>query len=260
MGVAHKTALGIALVASIALGSAATALAGGNSDDVVKIGVLTDIAELGPSFAALQFKRRTLLGANCATCRSNSFSRATPRPGPGGSFSVAVFRKAARCCSNPKPSRGSQRLLVQRGRLCDCHVAVARALSVRCNFPKHAGLLDDAYQHDRRGHAFLGGRVPFPGVPRRPSTLDLRDYAANESLGAILTFARTPLFSVHALTTLPWDMSPSEDQQLGGLIMWVIGGAILAAWGIFALLLSVTEKDETDAFQRESVRARARVG
>ncbi len=79
-------------------------------------------------------------------------------------------------------------------------------------------------------------------------------------LGAILTFARTPLFSVHALTTLPWDMSPSEDQQLGGLIMWVIGGAILAAWGIFALLLSVTEKDETDAFERESVRARARVG
>ena len=79
-------------------------------------------------------------------------------------------------------------------------------------------------------------------------------------LGAILTFARTPLFSVHALTTLPWDMSPSEDQQLGGLIMWVIGGAILPGWGIVALLLSVKEKDETDAFERESVRARARVG
>jgi branched-chain amino acid transport system substrate-binding protein len=44
MGVAHKTALGIALVASIALGSAATALAGGISDDVVKIGVLTDMS------------------------------------------------------------------------------------------------------------------------------------------------------------------------------------------------------------------------
>jgi putative membrane protein len=79
-------------------------------------------------------------------------------------------------------------------------------------------------------------------------------------LGAILTFARTPLFSVHALTTLPWGVSSSEDQQLGGLIMWVIGGAILAAWGIVALLLSVTEKDATDAFERDSVRARARVG
>ena len=41
MGVAHKTALGIAL---IALGSAATALAGGISDGVVKIGVLTDMS------------------------------------------------------------------------------------------------------------------------------------------------------------------------------------------------------------------------
>ena len=36
-----------------------------------------------------------------------------------------------------------------------------------------------------------------------------------------------------------------EDQQLGGLIMWVIGGVILAAWGIFAFLLSVKEKDAT---------------
>ena len=43
MGVAHKTALGIGR-ASIALRSAATALAGGISDDVVKIGVLTDMS------------------------------------------------------------------------------------------------------------------------------------------------------------------------------------------------------------------------
>jgi len=44
MGVAHRTALGIALVASIALSSAAMALAGGISDEVVKIGVLTDMS------------------------------------------------------------------------------------------------------------------------------------------------------------------------------------------------------------------------
>src|SRR5580704_1678537 len=44
MRVAHKAAFGMAFVASIALGSAATALAGGISDDVVKIGVLTDMS------------------------------------------------------------------------------------------------------------------------------------------------------------------------------------------------------------------------
>jgi branched-chain amino acid transport system substrate-binding protein len=44
MDFAHESALGMALVASIALGSAATAVAGGVSDDVVKIGVLTDMS------------------------------------------------------------------------------------------------------------------------------------------------------------------------------------------------------------------------
>jgi putative membrane protein len=75
-------------------------------------------------------------------------------------------------------------------------------------------------------------------------------------LGAIFTFARMPLFPMHELTTLPWGMSPSEDQQLGGLIMWVIGGMILAAWGIFALFLSVKEKDATNALEQQSARAR----
>ena len=64
-------------------------------------------------------------------------------------------------------------------------------------------------------------------------------------LGALLTFARRPLFSVHALTTVPWGMSPADDQQLGGLIMWVVGGMILSAGGIFALFLNVTEKGVT---------------
>ncbi len=40
-------------------------------------------------------------------------------------------------------------------------------------------------------------------------------------LGALLTFARQPLYEPHFLTTLPYGLSPLEDQQLGGLIMWV---------------------------------------
>jgi len=62
-------------------------------------------------------------------------------------------------------------------------------------------------------------------------------------LGAVLTFARRPLFSVHALTTIPWGMSPADDQQLGGLIMWMVGGMFISAGGIFALFLNVTEKE-----------------
>jgi putative membrane protein len=40
-------------------------------------------------------------------------------------------------------------------------------------------------------------------------------------LGAILAFASTPLFAPHFLTTEPYGLSPLEDQQLAGLLMWV---------------------------------------
>ena len=53
-------------------------------------------------------------------------------------------------------------------------------------------------------------------------------------LGALITFAATPLYAPHWLTTAAWGLSPLEDQQLAGLIMWVPGaGFYLAA----ALLL-----------------------
>jgi putative membrane protein len=42
-------------------------------------------------------------------------------------------------------------------------------------------------------------------------------------LGALLAFARSPLYVAHELTTWPWGLSPLEDQQLAGLVMWVPG-------------------------------------
>jgi len=42
-------------------------------------------------------------------------------------------------------------------------------------------------------------------------------------LGALLTFARTPLYAAHAGTTLPWGLDQIADQQLAGLVMWVPG-------------------------------------
>ena len=52
-------------------------------------------------------------------------------------------------------------------------------------------------------------------------------------LGALITFAPTPLYAPHAATTMAWGLSPLEDQQLAGLIMWVpaagfyLGAALL---------------------------------
>jgi len=49
-------------------------------------------------------------------------------------------------------------------------------------------------------------------------------------IAALLTFAPTAFYAPHALTTMPWGLSPLEDQQLAGLLMWVPGSlAYLAA-------------------------------
>jgi putative membrane protein len=49
-------------------------------------------------------------------------------------------------------------------------------------------------------------------------------------LGAVLTFAPDPLYAPHLSTTAAWSLSPLEDQQLGGLIMWApAAGLYLAA-------------------------------
>lgn len=44
-------------------------------------------------------------------------------------------------------------------------------------------------------------------------------------LGALLTFAARPLYEAHALTTTPFGLSPLEDQQLAGLVLWVPAAA-----------------------------------
>lgn len=56
------------------------------------------------------------------------------------------------------------------------------------------------------------------------------------ALGALLTFAPRALYPVHAGTTWPWGLSPLEDQQLGGLLMWVPGGVLFAALAVLAML------------------------
>lgn len=57
-------------------------------------------------------------------------------------------------------------------------------------------------------------------------------------LGALLTFSRQVWYPIYFASTLPWGLTPLQDQQLGGLIMWVPGAlvyiaaslALFAAW------------------------------
>ena len=49
-------------------------------------------------------------------------------------------------------------------------------------------------------------------------------------LGALITFAVRPLYEPHFASTLSWGVSPLEDQQLAGILMWAPGSiAYLAA-------------------------------
>lgn len=48
-------------------------------------------------------------------------------------------------------------------------------------------------------------------------------------LGAILTFAPRALYAPHALTTAAWGLSPQEDQQIAGLIMWIPAAGVYLA-------------------------------
>ena len=52
-------------------------------------------------------------------------------------------------------------------------------------------------------------------------------------LGALLTFSTSTFYPDYAKTTASWNLTPLEDQQLGGLIMWIPAGLVY----IFAALL-----------------------
>ena len=51
-------------------------------------------------------------------------------------------------------------------------------------------------------------------------------------LGALLTFSPTVWYPVYANTTGRWGLTPLEDQQIGGLIMWVPAGLVFIAAGL----------------------------
>lgn len=49
-------------------------------------------------------------------------------------------------------------------------------------------------------------------------------------LGALITFAGAPLYAPHELSTQAWGLTPLQDQQLAGIVMWVpASGLYLAA-------------------------------
>lgn len=73
--------------------------------------------------------------------------------------------------------------------------------------------------------SLLGSAVWFwaalrsAGAPARVAAL-LAVMVAMGLVGAVLVFAGQPLYAPHLLTTAAWGLSPLEDQQWAGLVMW----------------------------------------
>jgi putative membrane protein len=55
------------------------------------------------------------------------------------------------------------------------------------------------------------------------------------ALGAVLVFARSPLYAAHEPTAPLWGLTPLEDQQLAGGLMWVPPGLVYL--GVIAALV-----------------------
>jgi putative membrane protein len=62
-------------------------------------------------------------------------------------------------------------------------------------------------------------------------------------LGALITFAPRALYTPHLFTTAAWNLTPLEDQQLGGAIMWVPGCVIFLAISMLILWREIVRSE-----------------
>jgi putative membrane protein len=70
------------------------------------------------------------------------------------------------------------------------------------------------------------------------------------ALGALLAFSGSLWYPAYAATTGPWGLTPLEDQQLGGLIMWIPGSIPYLVAGL-ALFAGWLRESETRSVRRE---------
>jgi cytochrome c oxidase assembly factor CtaG len=72
-----------------------------------------------------------------------------------------------------------------------------------------------------------------------------------------LTFAGTELYPIHRAGAAAWGLSPLEDQQIAGVIMWIPQGMVYLAAMAVLLWLTLAEA-EARVLRREAAEAVAR--
>lgn len=74
------------------------------------------------------------------------------------------------------------------------------------------------------------------------ATALLATMVAMGALGALLTFAGRAFYAPHWLTTQSWGLSPIEDQQIAGIIMWAPASLVYLLAALAILYRSLATK------------------
>jgi len=135
----------------------------------------------------------------------------------------------------------------------------------------HIPALYDATLHSDSVHAlqhlsFLGSALLFWWAMLRTRTragagisvVLLFTTAVHTSvLGALMTFSRTPWYSPYATSAAVWGLTPIEDQQLAGLIMWIPLSVVYLVAALAVARRWLSDSESTVAQRQHAIAAAA---
>lgn len=98
-----------------------------------------------------------------------------------------------------------------------------------------------ALVHGRRGLAGYGAAVLYL----------FTTMVHSGALGALITVASGVIYPVYGETTASWGLTPLEDQQLAGLVMWIPFGVVYVVAGL-ALFAGWMRESERRVLRREA--------
>lgn len=107
------------------------------------------------------------------------------------------------------------------------------------------------FKRTRPDHVHYGVTVPFLFLTVLQSGI----------LGALMTFSSQPWYSYYAASTADWGLTPLQDQQLAGIIMWMPGGAVftLLTIGYFWAWLRALDQRSTKLEKEKMLRNEQRL-
>jgi putative membrane protein len=121
--------------------------------------------------------------------------------------------------------------------------------------------LESDFAHSLEHAAFFGTALLFWSAVFRPAGQGLGYAAAilyvftmglqSALLGALITFASAPWYATYATTTAAWGLTPLEDQQLAGAVMWAPAGIVYVVV-VVALMAAALRDIERRTEKREA--------